>query len=90
MWAILGCMFSGILVGWLLRSHPVKQIPHVLMFLVCLLLFIMGIEVGSNPLLLEGLPRLGGQAFVLAAFCTLGSMLAAMLFGRYLHKQRER
>lgn len=46
-------------------------------WLIWLLLFMLGIEVGSNKQLISALPTLGVEAMVLSVFATLGSCALA-------------
>lgn len=46
-------------------------------WLIWLLLFMLGIEVGSNKQLISALPTLGVEAMVLSVFATLGSCILA-------------
>lgn len=43
------------------------------------MLFILGISVGSNNLIVSNLGRFSGQAALLACFSVLGSIIAAWL-----------
>lgn len=45
--------------------------------LIWLLLFMLGIEVGSNNQIISVLPTLGVEALVLSSFATLGSCVLA-------------
>lgn len=54
---------------------------------VWLLLFFMGTEIGGNPVLLNSLPKLGGEALVLAFWSTLGSAVLAAVWGWYIKRK---
>lgn len=46
---------------------------------IFLLLFVLGISIGSNSLIINNLGRFGWQAAILATLSILGSMLASFL-----------
>ena len=48
MFTIIGLMLTGMLLGYLLRKRDLKKIHPIITLLIWLLLFILGIEVGSN------------------------------------------
>ena len=77
MFTVIGFMLAGIAAGYLSRRRSVRGVSQAITVLIWALLFLLGWEVGSNRQLLEALPRLGGEAFVLSAGGTLGSVLAA-------------
>ena len=55
-------MLSGILVGRVLHRHRLSVIPRVITVLIWMLLFLLGIEVGSNERIINGLIEIGGEA----------------------------
>ena len=65
MFTIISIMFVGIGIGYVLRN--------------LLLLFVLGISIGSNSLIINNLGRFGWQAAILATLSILGSMLASFL-----------
>ncbi len=48
MFTIIGLMLTGMLLGYLLRKRDLKKIHQIITLLIWLLLFILGIEVGSK------------------------------------------
>lgn len=82
-------MFGGIAVGYLLRRVALLQkIGKPISYTILLLLFLLGISVGSNEAIMNNLTRLGGQALLLAVAGTVGSVLAA--WGVYYFFFQER
>ena len=65
MFTIIGLMLTGILLGYLLRKRDLKKIRQLITLLVWLLLFILGIEVGSNEQIIKGLHTIGLEAVIL-------------------------
>ena len=79
MFIVIGCMLSGIAVGYLLRSWKLVFIHKLILIIIWLLLFLLGLEVGANDTVVQQFGKLGFQAFLLAAGGTLGSLIFAWL-----------
>ena len=88
MFTIIGLMLTGILLGYLLRKRDLKKIPQIITLLIWLLLFILGIEVGSNEQIIKGLHTIGLEAVILTLGGTLGSVIAAWALWRALYKRK--
>lgn len=88
MFAIIGLMLAGILLGCFLRGRNLKKIRKVITVLIWLLLFILGMEVGGNERIMEGLRTIGREAFLLAIGGTLGSVVAAWGLWKILHGKK--
>lgn len=80
---------SGILAGRLLRRRRLDFLPRVVMFFIWVLLFLLGVEVGSNPKIIESLSAIGIEAVVIAFAGTLGSVVLACILWRYVDKGRK-
>ena len=61
---------------------------QIITLLIWLLLFILGIEVGSNEEIIRGLHTIGYEAVVLTLGGTLGSVIAAWALWRALYKRK--
>lgn len=90
MFTVIGFMLAGIAAGYLSRRRSVRGVSQAITVLIWALLFLLGWEVGSNRQLLEALPRLGGEAFVLSAGGTLGSVLAAWALWKVTLRGRKK
>ena len=88
MFTIIGLMLTGILLGYLLRKRDLKKIHQITTLLIWLLLFILGIEVGSNEQIIKGLHTIGLEAVILTLGGTLGSVIAAWALWRALYKRK--
>lgn len=88
MFTIIGLMLTGMLLGYLLRKRDLKKIHPIITLLIWLLLFILGIEVGSNEEIIRGLHTIGYEAVVLTLGGTLGSVIAAWTLWRALYKRK--
>lgn len=88
MFIVIGIMFGGIALGYFFRNKTVLQkLGKPISFTIYLLLFLLGISVGGNSEIVQNLPTLGGQAFLLAFAGTLGSVLAAWgIYNLFLKK----
>ena len=75
-------MLTGMLLGYLLRKRDLKKIHPIITLLIWLLLFILGIQVGSNEEIIRGLHTIGYEAVVLTLGGTLGSVIAAWALWR--------
>ena len=84
MFTVIGIMFVGIALGYLLRLQSLPWINKAITALIWLLLFLLGIEVGHNEQIIRSLPTLGVEAFAIAIVCVLGSCLAAWGLWRYV------
>lgn len=89
MFTIIGLMLTGMLLGYLLRKRDLKKIHQIITLLIWLLLFILGIEVGSNEQIIKGLHTIGLEAVILTLGGTLGSVIAAWALWRALYKGKE-
>ena len=88
MFTIIGLMLTGMLLGYLLRKRDLKKIHPIITLLIWLLLFILGIEVGSNEEIIRGLHTIGYEAVVLTLGGTLGSVIAAWALWRAVYKRK--
>ena len=80
---IVAIMLAGILAGRLLRKHELKFIPLLITVLIWVLLFLLGVEVGSDRHIIVSLSGLGTEALLLSLAGSAGSaLLAAWLWHR--------
>lgn len=84
-------MATGVFLGWIGLNHcRFAFLDKSLFYTVLLLLFWMGIEIGGNPHVTRNLVQLGGQALLLAAAGTLGSVLLACWVYRSFFKKKQK
>lgn len=69
-------MLTGMLTGYLLRNKRLRWIHKVITVLIWLLLFLLGIDVGSNEAIIKGLHTIGLEA----AIITIGAVVGSTLF----------
>lgn len=65
MFIIIGIMLTGMLFGYLLRSKRLTWIHKIITFLIWVLLFLLGIDVGGNDIIVKGLHTLGLEALII-------------------------
>ena len=89
MFTVIGIMFLGIGLGYLIRRQSLSWINKAITILIWLLLFLLGIEVGHNEQIIRSLPTLGLEAFAIAFVYVLGSCLAAWGLWKHVNSKKE-
>ena len=90
MFIAMGLMFLGIAVGLLLRGRPLAaKLARCVTPAIMLLLFALGISVGSNTTLMANLPKLGGAAVVLTVSAIAGSIACVFCIRRFFRQPPE-
>jgi len=79
MFIVIAFMLAGIAVGYLFRRWKFRFINGLIITLIWLLLFLLGLEVGTNENVVRQFGKLGFEAFLLAFAGTLGSVIAAWI-----------
>lgn len=71
-------MVLGVCIGYALRRIPtIKKVSSLIHVVVCLLLFLLGLSIGLNRLIVSNLSYFCGQAAVISSLSILGSLLAS-------------
>lgn len=83
---IVSIMLCGIGLGYLLRGRNTAAISKIITVLIWALLFLLGIEVGTNPNIIGGLQNLGVEALVLTIGGSIGSVLASWWLWNHVSK----
>lgn len=91
MLTVLAIMFGGMVVGYFIRNKPVwvKLNDRFTMWAIYLLLFLMGISIGSNKTIISNLANLGVTALIITVGTVLGSIIVAWIGYRVWFKKRE-
>ncbi|MBQ6299182.1 MAG: lysine exporter LysO family protein [Bacteroidales bacterium] len=76
----IGILLAGFLLGLLLKGRVKLPTSAITMASICLLLFILGLEIGGNDELLANLPTMGLTALIVTVLAVLGSVVLARLF----------
>lgn len=84
-------MISGILVGYLIRSFGklVKANDKLTTWAIYALLFLMGIGIGANKVIMGSLHTLGLKALLISVGGVVGSILLGWLTYRVFFKKTE-
>lgn len=91
MYGILLIMGTGILLGYLFRK-PLKHgllLDKWILWSIFLLLFMMGLSIGHDQLIMSSLPSLGLMALAISLSASLGSLVFALLLWHMYFKNRK-
>ena len=80
---IVAIMLGGMAVGFLLRKRRLRVVPHAVTALIWALLFLLGLEVGSNPQVVGGITSLGLDALWLSFTGMAGTLLFSWALCRW-------
>ena len=85
MFRILFILIAGIGIGYLLRRRPFVHKTEIgVQVTIATLLFVFGCTIGSNRALIRSLGQHGGQALLIAALATAGSLAAGWVAQRFI------
>lgn len=89
---ILSGLLLGIGFGYLVRRRErvVVASGRIMGWSVYLLLFLLGVSVGGNEVLLRSLPELGKQALLLSLAAVAGSIVGLGLLANWLDIAHEK
>ncbi len=81
MLTVILVMAIGIIIGYLIRNYNrwVRLADKLTMWAIYLLLFLLGIAIGANEVIVKSLPKLGLKALLISLGGVLGSVLVAWL-----------
>lgn len=90
MFSIVMTMLAGVLIGHFLRNGKrVENIEKSTSITIFVLLFVLGLSVGSNNVIIDNLGRFGWQAAVIAILGMGGSIIAARIVFQLFFKKGE-
>ena len=79
----------GIALGYVLRRHRwLQRVDTTIMLTIFVMLFVLGLTVGSNRYVIENLPSLGGLAALIALAAMTGSAVLVSLVCHFFFKER--
>ena len=81
---VVAIMLSGMAVGFLLRKRRLRVVPHAVTALIWALLFLLGVEVGTNRQVIEGITTLGLEALWLSLAGLVGTVLASWALWKWI------
>ncbi len=77
---------AGIFTGYRLRNRETGIVSRIVTGFIWLLLFLLGMEVGSNEKLVKGIYTFGLEALLLTISGVIGSILASWGLWYYISK----
>jgi len=92
MLTVVAVMTAGIIFGYFLRhkSLIIKINDKLIMWAIYLLLFVLGVTIGTNDSIMKNLPTLGLKAFAITIGGIFGSVLMAWFtYVRYFKKKEQ-
>jgi len=91
MWIILVLLFAGSIAGFLLtRLKSLNAVSEkISMYTIYILLFFMGLNVGTKPEIMKNLAGIGFDALIIALFAIAGSVATAYLLFRFILRKHE-
>ncbi len=88
MFIIIGIMISGVFIGYLLRKHKLNRVNDIITLMIWILLFLLGVEVGSDKHIINGLHTLGCESLIITAGATIGSVIAAWILWKIVIRNK--
>lgn len=86
---IIAILLAGIAVGRIcIRGKIAAAIAARMNVTVWILIFALGLSIGSDPTLVRAIPEIGTEAAMLAALATGGSMAAAVIAMKIFDRKR--
>lgn len=87
---VLAIMILGIGIGLIIGNRPkiIKIVAALTSFSIFLLLFLLGIGVGTNDKIINNLHSIGIQALVLTIGALLGSLICAYFTYNFFFKKK--
>ncbi len=89
MFIVIAFMILGTVVGYIFREKRLSNISKIITVIIWTLLFLLGVEVGTNPDIIAGLATIGIEAFIITIAAVLGSAIMALLLWRYIKKSKK-
>ena len=87
MLVIFAVIIGGIITGRLLSSWRLVFVSRMITVIIWLLLFLLGLEVGSDPTVVGGMATLGRTAFVIFACSVAGRICMSWLLWRCVRRR---
>ena len=89
--SVVAVMTAGIVLGYLLRHKSlfISINDRLIMWAIYLLLFVLGIAIGTNETIMKSLPTLGLKALAITFGGVMGSILLAWFTYIKFFKNKE-
>lgn len=91
MLTVIIIMASGMVAGYFLRNikSVSKPVGFVITWAIYLLLFFLGISVGTNETIISNIGKIGFQAMLLTIGAVTGSILLSWFTYKYFFRKHE-
>lgn len=90
MFTVILITLCGVATGYLLRRLSwLRHVNLTIALTINIMLFVLGISVGENPLIIRNFARLSGVALAITLAALLGSAIGGWLVWRYVFKGKE-
>lgn len=88
---VIAIMTFGIVFGYIIRNRSslIKINDKLIMWAIYLLLFVLGIAIGTNETIMKSLPTLGLKALAITLGGVMGSILLAWFTYVVFFKNKE-
>jgi uncharacterized membrane protein YbjE (DUF340 family) len=92
MFTVIIIMTSGMLTGYLFRNQKMisKPVGVIITWAIYLLLFLLGISVGTNDSIINNLDKLGFEAFLLTIGAIGGSVAVSWFTYTFFFRKDEK
>lgn len=87
--AIIGSLTTGLIVGYIIKGKELPGIGKILTVLVWILLFGLGIKVGTDEEVVDKLPIIGMEALIITIGAVIGSLFFGWVLWRFLSKGNQ-
>jgi len=88
MFRVISFMIMGVILGYSFKNYTISFINQLINVLIWTLLFILGLEVGSNSDIIKNLKFVGIDAFVISVGAILGSVLMAWILWKSINRYK--
>lgn len=89
MLSVFAIIIAGVVLGRVLSAHKLSFLNRIITVIIWALLFMLGVEVGSNPEVVRGFATLGWSALIIFGCSVAGSIAASWLLWRYLRSKNS-
>ena len=88
---ILLLIMGGMVLGYLVRrkEQVVRVTERLIIWSIFLLLFLMGLSIGRDSLIVNSLPSLGFNALLISIAGIAGSLVLALLLWKYFFGKKS-
>lgn len=88
---ILLLIFGGMTLGYLVRhkKQVIRITERLTIWSIFLLLFLMGLSIGRDPVIVGSLPSLGFNALLISLAGVAGSLMLALMLWKYFFSKKQ-